>query len=293
MIREKIDLLNPHHFTQFLYSFLATRFLSMKVIYTEHSRWQLEMLPFHFKLLNVIMLINSEGIVAISEQIRNYYETMIGVRRNKVHLIKNGIDIQLFENAKRSDLRRELNIGERAKIIGMVANIRSEKNHKLLISAFSTIAREVDDAFLVMVGLDFMNGAVQLYANETGLRDRIFFLGERDDVPELLKTFDLFCLPSIHEGMPLTLLEAMAAGVPVIGSDVLGINEVIEHNVNGLLFRGNDERDLAERVIQLLNNEEMRSRFSRTAKSHARQNYSLDNSINEYDRLFQMQCHQS
>jgi L-malate glycosyltransferase len=283
---QHIDVVNAHHFGPFLYSTLSAYGTKCKVIYTEHSRWQLEELSPLKKVLNRALLTKADGVVAISRQIEKYYISKLYLGRNKVHLITNGIEIGQFGDRNGSKIRKGLGIGENDKVIGTIANLRPEKNHKLLIGAFSEVARVFQGASLVLVGLDCMDGQVQRFASESGASERIHFLGRRDDVPDLLGLFDVFCLPSIHEGLPLTVLEAMSAGVPVIGADVLGINEVITDNMNGLLFPSNDMNKLSEVILQLLTDHSLMKRLSEAANLFVAEQYNLDKKVREYEELF-------
>ncbi len=288
LLNENIDIVNPHHFTPLKYSFFATRWAKVKLVYTEHSRWQLEQLSPLKSVLNRFFLLNSDAVVAISKQIEDYYRNVLKLKRDKIHFITNGIDSGLYEKGNGNDVRQELGLDHGEKILGMVANLRPEKNHKMLISAFSKVAKGLKNVRLILVGLDCMGGEIQRFAAKSGVAEKILFLGQRGDVPKLLKIFDLFCLPSLYEGMPLTVLEAMASGIPVIGSDVLGINEVIKNNVNGLLFPINDEERLAELIKTLLVDDDLRNRLGESGKSFVEQNYCLDEKVKRYDQLFQM-----
>ncbi len=290
LLNENIDIVNPHHFTPLKYSFFATRWAKVKLVYTEHSRWQLEQLSPLKSVLNRFFLLNSDAVVAISKQIEDYYRNVLKLKRDKIHFITNGIDSGLYEKGNGNDVRQELGLDHGEKILGMVANLRPEKNHKMLISAFSKVAKGLKNVRLILVGLDCMGGEIQRFAAKSGVAEKILFLGQRGDVPKLLKIFDLFCLPSLYEGMPLTVLEAMASGIPVIGSDVLGINEVIKNNVNGLLFPINDEERLAELIKTLLVDDDLRNRLGESGKSFVEQNYCLDEKVKRYDQLFQMLC---
>lgn len=283
---EHIDVVNAHHFGPLLYSILSTYGTQSKVVYTEHSRWQLEELSPIKKVVNRALLAGAAGVVAISRQIENYYLSKLYLGRKKVHLIPNGIEIGKFRGRNGSQIRKDFGIGENDRIIGTIANLRPEKNHKLLIGAFSEVAKVFPNVRLVLVGLDCMDGEVQRFAAESSASDRIHFLGRRDDVPELLGLFDVFCLPSIHEGLPLTVLEAMSANVPVIGADVLGINEVITDNMNGLLFPSNDMNKLSELILQLLTDHNLKNRLSEAANQFVTEQYNLDKKVREYERLF-------
>jgi glycosyltransferase involved in cell wall biosynthesis len=231
------------------------------------------------------MLRRIDVIVAISKQIGDFYINQLGLDKRKVHFISNGIDLERFKNVNGDQVRKDLNINEDEIILGMVANIRPEKNHKCLISAFNIVSEETENVRLLLVGVDFMNGEIHRFVSDR-MKEKVLFLGLRKDVPNILKALDIFCLPSIYEGLPLTLLEAMACGVPVIGADVLGINEVIKNNVNGLLFSNNDEKKLANLIKMLLNDSDLRKRISQEGRSFVERYYSLDDKIKEYDQLF-------
>ena len=208
-----------------------------------------------------------DAIVAISNLLLSFYFNKMHIPKEKVHLIVNGIDLSYY---KKSD------------------NIRPEKNHKLLISAFSKIAMEFKEAHLLIVGLDCMNYEIHQFAKQTDAAERIHFLGQRKDVAAILNILDIFCLTSVNEGLPLTVLEAMASGVPVIGSDVMGINEVITDNVNGLLFPNNDEVSLVETIKKLLLDDKLSSRIIKEGRLYVLKKHNLEDKLKEYDFLFKM-----
>jgi glycosyltransferase involved in cell wall biosynthesis len=283
---ERIDILNPHHYGPFLYSSIAKMGLDVKMVYTEHSRWQLEELSFGENLINRVMIARADAVLAISRQIEDYYLRKLRLKREKVRHIGNGIDLAHFKRKDGQSLRQSLGIGANERVIGIVANLRPEKNHKLLISAFSRVAEVLKDVKLVLVGTDCMNGEIQKYAIMAKVSDRVLFLGQRDDIPELLSVFDVFCLPSIHEGLPLTVLEAMAVGVPIVGSDVMGINEIIKDGSTGLLFPAGDDEKLAERIIGALTDKGLSHGLSCAARELVVRRFSLDNKVQEYQELF-------
>jgi len=285
--KEKIHLVNAHHFEPLLYSFLATRMTKIKLIYTEHSVWQYLEMDFLKRNLCNFILWNTDAIVAISKQLLQYYRDNPFVSKHKTHLIINGIDLSRFKCADRTKLKKELGFRPNDILIGVVANLRPEKNHKVLISAFSKLSETLIDSHLVLVGLDCMDGEIQLYASSMRAADRIHFLGYRQDVTGLLNIFDVFCLSSVNEGLPLVLLEAMACGVPVVGSDVMGINEVITDNVNGLLFPNGDETMLVEKIKKLLREDSLRFKLHKAGLAYVKEKYCLDDKVREYTNLFQ------
>ena len=285
--KENIHLLNAHHFSPLLYSFLSTRITGIKLIYTEHSVWQYLEMGVLKKILSYFLLWNTDAIVAISKQLIQYYSDSPFISRKKISLIINGIDLMRFKSIDSTMLKKQLGFKSDDILIGMVANIRPEKNHKILISAFSEISRILTNSHLLLIGLDCMDGEVQRFALSMKNAERIHFLGPREDIPDILNILDVFCLPSVHEGLPLTILEAMACGVPIIGSDVMGINEVITDKTNGLLFPDGDETVLAEKIKMIIKNDSLRIQLRRAGIAYVKENYCLDNKIKEYISLFQ------
>ena len=283
---EKVDIVNAHHFSPLLYSYMATRLSKIKVVYTEHSRWQIEQLSFVKKIINRIILAGTEATVAISNQIYDYYLNKLKLNRKHVFPISNGIEIEAFQITKNNKMRKKLGIAATDLIIGIVANIRPEKNHKLLISVFSKLQRLRENVKLLIVGKDLMNGEVHSFAQLSECSNKIIFLGKRDDIPELISCFDIFCLPSLYEGLPISVLEAMATCVPVVGSDVVGINEVIRHNTNGLLFPSNDRDKLLDCLLVLIDDHKLRQRIANTGRQYVEKNYSIDEKIVQYEELF-------
>ena len=283
---EGIQLVNAHHFSPLLYSFLATRMTVIKLIYTEHSVWQYREMGTFKRILSNFLLWNTDAVVAISNQLLQYYYDNTFVSKGKIQVIINGIDLVRFKCADCTMLKMELGFKQDDILIGMIANLRPEKNHKVLISAFSKLSESLTDSHLLLVGLDCMDGEIHRYATDMGGAGRIHFLGPREDVPDLLNILDVFCLPSVHEGLPLTILEAMACGVPVVGSDVLGINEVVTDNVNGLLFSSGDETMLADKIKMIIRSDLLRTRLHRAGLAYVKENYCLDCKIREYECLF-------
>ena len=259
----------------------------IKIVYTEHSVWQYLELGWLRKAIAIFLLIRVDAVVAISIQLLEYYNQNPFISKNKIALIINGIDRERFKKFDNSKLKKKLGFSLQDKLIGTVANLRPEKNHKVLIKAFKSLAVKDEKLHLILVGLDCMNGKIQQYAFQSGVTNQIHFLGARNDIPEILNILDVFCLPSKHEGLPLTVLESMACGIPVIGADVIGINEVITNNMNGLLFPKDDEKALSKKILTILTKEKIRVSLIKVGLNYVKENYCLEDKIVQYDSLFQ------
>lgn len=286
LLSNNVQLVNAHHFGPLLYSFCATRMTCIKIVHTEHSVWQyLEMDPLQ-KVLSNYILWRSSAVIAISKQLYQYYNNNKFVSAKKTHLIVNGIDLSRFKRRVDCSLRKKMGFADTDILIGMVANIRPEKNHKFLISAFANLHKKINNSHLILVGLDCMNGEVHQYASASGCGPSIHFWGSREDVADILYAFDVFCLTSVHEGLPLTVLEAMACGVPVVGADVLGINEVISDNETGLLYDADNEAMLVEKLMKIIRDSSLRTFLSQAALEHVQQQFDLNKKIEAYEKLY-------
>lgn len=284
---QEVVLINAHHLGPFLHAFLATMGSRIRVVFTEHSVWQFEELKRPVRWLLGILLQHADAVVAVSKQLVAYYKREMPAIAGKVAMITNGIDLRRFDSDHSLLSKRDLGLPDGAPIVGIVANIRPEKNHKLLVRAFARLLAWEPDCHLVFAGADFMKGEVHHFVDSQGLSSSVHFLGARDDIPKLLRLFDVFCLPSEYEGLPLTVLEAMACGVPVVGSRVLGIEEVISNGYNGILVPPNDEEALAKALREVIGDDlSLRRTLVSNGLAYVRENHDLIAKVREYEKLF-------
>nr|WP_156645377.1 glycosyltransferase family 1 protein [Lentibacillus sp. JNUCC-1] len=142
---------------------------------------------------------------------------------SQAHILKNGIDIDtfLFNESSRRQIRTALNIPDNAFVLGHVGRFNKQKNHDGLIEIFAEVHQQLPHAILLLAGDGVLKKKIQSRVNALGLNNHVRFLGVRENIPELLHAFDLFVFPSLHEGLPVTLIEAQAAGLPCLISDTI------------------------------------------------------------------------
>ena len=160
------------------------------------------------------------------------------------------------------------------------------KDHRLLIESFALVAAVLPEADLLLVGDGPLRAEIEQQVGALGLGSRVRFLGIRPDVPDLLASADVFALPSVSEAASLTLMEAMASGLPVVVTDVGGNPELVTHGVEGLLIPRRDARAGAEALRTLLSDPSLRARMGQAAASRARSQYRLDATIQRYGELY-------
>jgi glycosyltransferase involved in cell wall biosynthesis len=160
------------------------------------------------------------------------------------------------------------------------------------VEAMAPVVKQHPEYYLVLAG-EFLVDAENLkrkfehLIDKLGIRDHVKNLGRRDDIPQLLKQFDICVLPTENEGLPNSLLEYMAAGKPIIATDIAGNNEVIEDGRNGLLVKPADPGDLADKIIYLIEHADHAEHMGRVANRDTVHNFGIDNMIDAYERTFE------
>ncbi|HIE30269.1 TPA: glycosyltransferase family 1 protein [Candidatus Poribacteria bacterium] len=182
-----------------------------------------------------------------------------------------GIDLSRFSDVEVSqkEKRQELNIPEFSPIVGTVSRLEPIKGQEYFIQSSALVARKYPDTTFVVVGDGLLEAKLKQMANDLGIRKNLLFLGYRQDVPELMSIFDIFVLPSLNEGLGRVLIEAMAAGKPVVATRVGGIPDVVLDEVTGLLAPPRNSHRLAEFVLRLLENKDLAHKMGRAGKIRA------------------------
>ncbi len=193
---------------------------------------------------------------------------------------------RLREHRPRTEVRRELGLAAAARVVGLVARLDHwGKGHREFFSALAALPERYPVEALI-IGGGRREAEMRRLATELGLAGRVHFLGQRDDVPDLLSALDLFVLPSHSEGVSLALLEAMAAGLPVIASRVGGLPEVVTDGENGLLIPPQDPQALATALERLLADPDLAQKLGANARRHVEENYSLERLGREINEIY-------
>lgn len=229
--------------------------------------------------------------VAVSPDLQRWLTERAGIRRSKVVYIANGIDAAKF-NVARADSGPRRRLGDFAPpgtvLIGNVARLDKVKDQAGLISAFKRL-REGDrhaDCRLIIVGAGPQRDELERQIAQLGLAATVQLLGNRDDVAELLAECDVFALSSIAEGMPVTLLEAMAARLPVVATDVGGVASVVETGVTGTLVPAGDPQAMAEALSAYVTDETLRRQHGNAACARVTARFSLSTMVAAYVTLY-------
>lgn len=230
----------------------------------------------------------TDRIIGLTDQeIRDNLERGIGNPEQFIN-IPSGIDLKRFETAQKrpEEAKVSLGLSPAARLIGSVGRFEPVKGHAYLLDAFTMLAPRFPDLHLVLVGDGELQPELRSRAQESGLIDRVLFLGWREDIPTLLHAFDLFAFPSLSEGMGRALVEAMAAGLPIVASKVCGIPEVLAHGEAGCLVEPASALSLARGIETLLLDPELRYRLASAACERAR-SYSVESMLQKIEAVYQ------
>ncbi len=236
-----------HHIGPYLYGGIAARMAGVpNVIHVEHDTWHYSEKPRHQLIVRSLEnLVKPLHICQSKATARQLSEILPGA---DIKIVPTGVDLERFQPGDKAKARVRLGLDPRAKIIGTVGRLVPVKGHSRLLTAFRYVT---DETHLVIAGDGPEREALEAQAAASELLGRVTFLGHRDDIEEVLPAFDVFCLPSLNEGFPRSLLEAQACGVPVVATDVGAVSEAVCH-ATGIMVEGGNAVVLAEAIDRAL-----------------------------------------
>ncbi|HEQ98434.1 MAG TPA: glycosyltransferase [candidate division Zixibacteria bacterium] len=285
------DLIHSHLFGANLYAGLAGRMLRLPVIATVHNEY---IMPGsnvrHLRLKNFIIRNFAKKIVLVADYMKEDYIEKGHYSHARLKTIYNGIDLKDRLSAEeKASARQELGFSKDDVLIGNVANFRAPKGHNYLIQAAARVVERIPHARFLLVGegTGELRKDAEKQIESLGLMDNVLLLGFRTDVEDLLKVFDIFVLSSISEGLPLSIVEAMGAGLPIVATDVGGLPELVEKGRNGYLVPPRDPEKLAALLLELLGDDELRVSMGRASREIAENKFSIDRMIGQYQDLYQ------
>jgi glycosyltransferase involved in cell wall biosynthesis len=233
-------------------------------------------------------------MISVTEQHRMMAIEKGIAKPNKIVKIHNGIELKGFEDGKPiHTMRNDLGLNEKSILIGTVGRLTPEKGQGYLVNAMPIVIDKYPQVHFVFIGDGPYEGGLKDLASALGVRDRCSFLGFRRDVPDLLKCMDIFVQPSPREGLSITLLEAMAAKKPVIATDITGNQEVVDHNINGILCQPMSETALAEALVSLVKNRNKRIQLGNQARKKVEQHFSEKMMLEQTVQLYHEQIKRS
>ncbi|MEJ7735793.1 MAG: glycosyltransferase [Chitinophagaceae bacterium] len=278
MIRENIQLVHAHGTRANTNVFWAAASLGIPLIYTVHG-WS-----FHDDQHVLVKRLRIWSELYLTRQMRfNISVSETNQRTGKKHfgkfesiVVNNGIDLDRFSPSNVStDVRSELGISSSQLLIGFVGRMTWQKQPLALIRAFKKLLEQVQHVKLLFVGEGELRSEAEKLAESLNVSEHILFENFRLDMPEVLNALDIYCLPSLWEGLPIGLLEAMSMGKAVIATAVDGSTEIITHNENGLLIQPGDTDQLASALLRLCSDRNCRLKLGTHAIATIQSRYNV------------------
>lgn len=250
---KKYDIAHVHLFPSQYWVVLAKvlSFSKIKLIYTEHSTSSRRTRNWLFKYIDPFFYRQFDKVICISEKVCDVTKVHTGLPSSKIQIIHNGVVLENYKISEAKELKDFFpDADSRVKTLIQVASFMEPKDQITVIKALQYLP---EDVRLVLVGEGKLQKQCKALANSLKLEKRVFFLGQRMDVAQLLKIADVVVLSSRYEGLSLSSIEGMASGKPFVASDVPGLAEIVEGA--GILFKQGDAKDLANKIKKLLTDE--------------------------------------
>lgn len=285
LMREKADVAITHHFRQLVHTVPGAVLTRTRVIHVEHDYHFYEKQPHLLPKLGFLLSF-AEAFVVVSDEIRDWFRSHLPEVANKCISIANGVDTARFrrDDTIRATLRRSHSIGEHDVVIGSCARLEPIKNLGFLLECFAGYLGSVPDAWLVIVGDGSERQALEKRSADLGIAGRVIFTGASYRVEDYLSLFDIYAITSLNEGLPLSVLEAMSSGLPVVAVDVGSLAKVICPET-GILVSKHDAGEFIEAFKRLSHDRLLAKVIAVYARRLILEKYSQDQMISYYVRL--------
>ncbi|MFZ5992726.1 MAG: glycosyltransferase [Deinococcota bacterium] len=276
----RYDLLHVHLFPAQLWAVIAAKFLNHRInlVTTEHSthnrrrRW-------YFRHLDQQMYCQYSQIACISEGTKRALLNWLPTLAGKTHIVQNGVDVARFAQSESFNKTALLGIQPEAPLVLCVGRLEEPKDHATLLNAISRL----EGVHLALVGDGPLRTELEALAAHLSITQQVHFLGRRTDIPRILKTADIYVQPSRWEGFGIATLEAMAAGLPIVASDVPGLADLVGNA--GMLFPAGNVDTLADCLRLLLSRPDVRSELAQRAINRASE-YDIGSTVERYLDLY-------
>lgn len=286
--KEKVDIVHTRNWVALVEGVTGAAIGGCKrVVHSEHGKEIEDTLnqPWRRRIAKQACFAYVKKIITVSKALEDEFVYNNLCDFSKITTIINGVDCNKFNIKSQQDisnLRRKYQIPEEAFVIGSVGRFAKIKNFSYLLD----ILCYCQDQFLVLVGDGPERAAIEQKAQRMSLAKRCVFMGEIENVSDVLNTFDVFVNTSFYEGISNTILEAMACGIPVVANNVGGTSEIILNGITGFLINGNEKKEFIDTLKDLQNNALLRQNLSRASRRIVEEKYSLRTMVNNYREVY-------
>lgn len=282
--RRGVDVVHSHEFTMGVYGTVAAKLARRPHVLTMHGgRYYAGKLQRRVALGVAARV--SDAVVGVSGACAADLEQTLRLRHGAVRVVPNGVPVPRGDRTK---VRAELGLGDADRLLVAVGNLYPVKGHIVLLRALALLVEhgKASGLTVAVAGRGGEEAALREFARQAGIEANVRLLGYRDDAGDILAGADIYAMPSLSEGLPLALLEAMAVGLPVIASRVGGIPEVAIDGENALLVPPGDPAALGSAIERLIGDRALCARLGRAARQTAERDYTLDAMLDRYEAIY-------
>lgn len=279
--KERVTLIHGHEFSAIVCGWLLAMVARVPLVATVHGKnyfWERWRRRAAYRIVS-----RCGSLVAVSADLKRFICDKVGIAEERVQVIYNGVAAaQPIAVEEAQACKAELGVSDRYPVLGVVGSLYPVKGHRFLISAMPEIIRRWPGAVLLVIGKGELEASLKAQVEQLGIGANVCFLGLRQDVSRLLSVLDVFVLPSLSEGLSLALLEAMAAGKPVVATAVGGNPELVEQGRTGFLVHPQDPADLVSSLDKLLEDPALMLEFSLRGAERVHQFFSIEQMTKQY-----------
>lgn len=293
------DVVHAHQYTPFFYALVARAWRRRPpVLFTEHGRTYPDYPRRKRIVFNRLALRRSDRVVAVAEAVRRALVANEGIAAPRIEVIYNGVDVAAFDGSPdlrdcdRIQARAELGIGANELVLVQVARLDMLKDHLTAIRTMQRVTAVRSDVRLLLVGDGPERSRIEAEVVACGLQSQVRLLGTRQDVARWLHAADLYLLTSVSEGIPVTMIEAMAARLPVVATRVGGVSEVVIEGQTGLLAASGDDAAIADAVLRLASDARQRTQMGQAGHDRAEARFSQRDMHEAFARCYEEMLHE-
>ena len=288
MKKEFIAILHTHNYKSDILGFFATRFTKIKWVATNHVWHGTDMKLRAYEKLDAFLLKFANKVVAVSDEIQNDL-LKVGVQKKKTTVIYNGMDISQFKNGTltRAEFKKHLGLLPDDFVVSIIGRLIKEKGHEVFLQAAREVSEKEKRVKFLIVGDGPLREQLEVLTRELALSDRVIFTGIRKDISSVYGATDVMVNASFIEGLPMTILEAMASKTAIIATEAGAIPKVILNGKNGIIVPAGDSKNLADAILKIISHAEDRSRFTDAAYRDVCANFSAEAMAGHYRKVYE------
>jgi len=262
---------------------ISNRFGSFRVLYNLGYKYRI----YHYCIDKLLC-----GWIVNSKAIADSMSRCTGINRDRISVLYNGLWLDNFRSSLTSaQAKNKLGLNESTITVTMVARLNPQKNYRMLIDAAAIVTRQESRVKFLIVGKGTLDKEIRDYSAKLGLSDKVVFLGRRGDIADILAATDISVLTSDYEGLPNTIIEAMAAGKSIVCTDYQGYEEIMTHEENAMISPCGNADKFAENILRLIRDEPLRRRISHNALQYAQKQFLPEIMAKNLEEIYRKYSH--